>query len=55
MEEDDSRPGPTEKSDKVSGEELQSSKPFHCIGVRRIIKSPSLQSKELINEFYMCW
>jgi hypothetical protein len=30
MEEDDPRPGPTDNSDKVSDEELQSSETFHC-------------------------
>jgi hypothetical protein len=43
MEEDDSRSGPTDDSDKVSDEKLQSSESFHCTSATRVTKSPSLQ------------
>jgi hypothetical protein len=43
IEEEDSRPRPTDNSDKVSDEELQSSESFHCTSATRDTKSPSLQ------------
>jgi hypothetical protein len=38
MEENDSRPGPTDYFDKVGGEELQSSESFHCASGTRVTK-----------------
>jgi hypothetical protein len=45
MEEDDSRPGPTDNSDKVSEEELQSSALFHCPSATRITNKPVFAMK----------
>jgi hypothetical protein len=42
MEEEDSRPRPTDNSDKVSDEELQSSESFHCTSATRDTKKVRL-------------
>jgi hypothetical protein len=49
MEEDDSRPGPTDKSDKVSDEELQSFKSFHCTSARRFTKKVHLYDESYLS------
>jgi hypothetical protein len=48
MEEDDSRPGPTDNSGKVSDEELQSYESLHCSSATRIARKV-----RLYNESYM--
>jgi hypothetical protein len=46
---DDSRPGPTDNSGKVSDEVLQSSGSFHCTSARRFTKKVRLYNESYLS------
>jgi hypothetical protein len=49
MEEEESRPGTMDNSDKVSDEELQSSESFHCTSATRVTKKPHLYNESCLS------